>query len=206
MNRISKIIALSVLILVLIIAGYFLYNKWLESKMGLVSFENAIEQEINGKKYIENKEVGLKFAIPDGWSSIKENDSLFLISSNFISIREDNLVPQNGCSIIINTDRQKEGSEYDRQYTLLKKDIINENLSTDNTDIYKKELIELSGIKGIETDLYMDNFLNNQGRVIDIEVPYNNIIYYFETYYFGSDKELCLQEFNNFLTTVNIKK
>jgi hypothetical protein len=206
MNKISKIIALSVLILALIGISYFLYNKWLESKMGFVSFENAIEQEINGKKYIENKEVGLKFTIPDGWEISKEEMGVSMYTSNFVSIREDNLVPKEGCSIIINSDRQKEYSEYDRHYSSLKRDIIDENLSADNTDTYKKELIELSGIKGVKTYFFMANFLNNQGSVINIEIPYNNVIYYFETYYFGPSKELCLQEFNNFLTTVNIKK
>jgi hypothetical protein len=66
MKKSWKIVFLLVLILVLIAIGYFLYNKWWESKMGFVSFEKAQEQIIDGKTYIENKEVGLKFAVPMG--------------------------------------------------------------------------------------------------------------------------------------------
>jgi hypothetical protein len=150
--------------------------------------------------------VGLKFAIPDGWEIEKYSEGIIIHSSDFVSIGKDNFVPQSGCSIVVNSDRQKEGSNYDRQYSSLKKTISDENVFTFNADTNKKEIIELSGLKGIRQEFFMANFFNNQGNVISVLIPYNEVIYSFETYFFGKDKEICLQEFNKFLTTIIIKK
>jgi hypothetical protein len=98
MSKINKILILSVLTLILVIAGYILYNKWWESKMGLVSFEKVQEQSINGKTYIENKEVGLKFAVPDGWEVKKDKMGLSMHSPDFVSFAEDLFsMPKSGC-------------------------------------------------------------------------------------------------------------
>ncbi|MFA5433377.1 MAG: hypothetical protein WC319_11000 [Candidatus Paceibacterota bacterium] len=206
MNKISKIIILSVLTLILIVTGYLLYDKWLESKMGLVSFENVSEEQVDGKRYIENKEVGLRFAIPEGWEVQKDDMGLSMHSSDFVPVEKNDLLPQSGCSVVVNSDRQEKNSDYDRQYSSLERNISNENLLADNSETSKKEIIELAGLKGIRHEFYMANSFNVQGNVISILIPYNEVIYSFETYFFGEDKESCLREFNNFLTTVTIKK
>jgi len=207
MNKISKIIALSVLVLVLIIVGYFLYNKWLESRMGLVSFENAIEQEINGKRYIENKEVGLKFAIPDGWEISKESMGVSMHSQDFVPLADDALfIPKEGCLIEIYTKRQEEGSNYDLNYSYLKDKIASNYCSKYRDDQQKScENQEISGLNGIKESNF-ENEGTNQGFFTIFSVPHNNIIYSFHSYFFGKDKDFCSQEFDNFLTTVNIKK
>ena len=207
MNKISKIIALSVLILALIGISYFLYNKWLESKMGFVSFENAIEQEINGKKYIENKEVGLKFAIPDGWEINKDKIGLSMHSSNFIPFTEDSFfIPKEGCWIEIYTEQQKEGSNYDLNYSYLKDKIASNYCSRyQNSEQKICEIGKISGLDGIRENNF-ENEGENQGFFTSFSIPYNNTVYSFYSYFFGKDKDYCLEEFNNFLTTVNIKK
>ncbi|HNY36151.1 MAG TPA: hypothetical protein PLD14_00195 [Candidatus Pacearchaeota archaeon] len=207
MNKISKIIILSVLTLILITTGYFLYNKWQESKMGLVSFEKVLEQEIDGKKYIENKEVGLTFAVPDGWEIKKDSIGLSIHSSDFIPLEKDSFfIPQKGCWIEVYAELQKEGSNYDIDYSYLKDKIASNYCSRYQNDEQKIcETREVSGLNGLEENDFK-NEGENQGIFTSFSIPYNNIIYSFHSYLFGQDKEVCLQEFNNFLTTVNIKK
>lgn len=175
--------------------------------MGPVSFENVEEQEVDGKIYIENKEVGLIFSVPDGWETEKSDIGLSMRSSDFISVEEAFFIPKSGCRIDIVVERQKEGSDYDMQYTNLKQ-LINDKdmLASRNTDKEKCEIVDMSGLMGARDDLSIDSNVNNLGNRIYVAIPYNNVIYRFETYIFGQDKEKCLQDFDNFLTTVFIKK
>lgn len=207
MNKISKIIILSVLTLILVLAGYFLYNKWLESRMGLVSFENVSDQQINGKRYIENKEVGLRFAVPDGWEIQKDNMGFSMHSSDFIPLTEDSFfMPKKGCWIEVYADVQKEGSNYDLDYSYLKDKIASDYCSRYQNDSQKLcEIGEIYGLIGIKENDFK-NEGENQGTFTSFSVPYNDIIYSFHSYFFGKDREICLQGFNNFLTKVTIKK
>jgi hypothetical protein len=209
MNKISKIIALSVLILILIVVSYFLYNKWLESKMGLVSFENTIEQEIDGKRYIENKEVGLKFAIPDGWEISKEEIGVSMHSSNFIPFTEDSFfIPKEGCWIEVTSEILKNDNDYIPEYGDLKLMINNPDYLFEK-NIYggrELEVTDISGFKGIKSNFLVDSNQDNIGNFMYVAIPNKNIVYFLGTYIFGKNKDYCLQEFNDFLTTVNIKK
>ena len=207
MNKNRKIIILSVLVLSIIIVGYILYNKWLESKTGIVSFENVLEQKIDGNKYIENKEAGLKFVVPEGWEISKDATGLIMHTPDFDFFSEELFyVPKNGCWIEVYAENQKEGSIYDLNYSYLKDKIASNYCSRYQNDEQKICIIEeISGITGIRDN----NFINegeNPGIFISINIPYNNIIYSFYSHLFGKDKESCLQEFNNFLKTVIIKK
>ncbi len=209
MNKISKIIILSVLTLVLIAVGYFLYNKWQESKMGLVSFENVLEQEVGGKKYIENKAVGLKFAIPEGWEIKKDNMGLSMHSYDFVSFAEDSFfIPKKGCWIEAISEILKSDKDYDLEYGDLKLMIENQDYLAQKNDYGEKklEVVEVSGLRGIRSNFLADSNPDNIGNFIYLAIPKDNLLYVFGTYIFGENKELCLQEFNNFLTTINIKK
>jgi len=209
MSKINKILILSVLTLILVIAGYLLYNKWWESKMGLVSFEKVQEQNINGKKYIENKEVGLKFAVPDGWEVTKDKMGLSMHSPDFISFTEDSFfIPKNGCWIEAISEILKNDNDYDWEYGDLKLMISNQEYlaQKNNYDKNKLEVVEISGLKGIKSNYLSDTNPNNIGNFIYVAIPQRNLLYVFNTYIFGDKKELCLQEFNDFLTTINIKK
>ena len=207
MKKIWKIVILSVLILVLIAIAYFFYNKWQESKMGLVSFEKATEQKIDGKTYIENKEVGLKFAVPEGWEILKDNIGLAIQSSDFVPFAEDlSSMPKSGCRIEVYAEVQNKGSNYDLDYSYIEDKIASNYCSKyQNGEQKICEIFKISGLNGIREN----NFKNegeNQGSFTSLSLPHNNIIYSFYSYFFGKDKEICIQEFNNFLTTVTIKK
>lgn len=177
--------------------------------MGLVSFEKAAEQEIDGKKYIENKEVGLKFAVPQGWETEKTKEGVSMHSPDFVSFAEDSFfIPQKGCWIEAISEILKNNDDYDWEYGNLKLMIENQDyLAQENS--YKErnlEVIELSGLKAIRSDRLEDSNQENIGNFIYAAIPYKNLLYVFATYIFGENKDACLQEFNNFLTTVIIKK
>lgn len=207
MKKSCKIIILVFFVLALIGTGFLFYIKWQESKMGLVSFEEATKQEIDGKVYIENKEVGLSFAVPDGWNILKDSAGLSMRSSNFVPLSEDSFfIPKSGCWIEVYAEAQKEGSDYDLDYSYLKDKINSNYCSQYSTDEQKLcEIEEFSGLNGIRQNNF-NNDGENQGIFTSFDIPYNNIVYSFYSYLFGEDKEICLQEFNNFLTTVTIKK
>lgn len=207
MNKNCKIIILSVLALSIVITGYILYNKWLESKMGIVSFENVLETETDGNKYIENKEAGLRFVVPEKWEILKDNTGLIMHSSDFDSFSEELFyVPKSGCWIEVYAEAQKEGSNYDLDYSYLKDKIASNYCSQYQNDEQKVCVMEeISGLTGIREN----NFINegeNPGNFINVSIPHNNIVYSFYSHLFGEDKEFCLQIFNNFLKTVIIKK
>jgi hypothetical protein len=207
MKKLWKIIILSVLILALIAVSYFLYNKWQESKMGLVSFEKATEQKIDGKTYIENKDVGLKFVVPDGWELGKYSEGVSMHSSDFVPFTEDSFfIPKSGCWIELYSKVEKEGSDYDLDYSYLKNEIVSNYCSRYQNNGQKAcEDVKISGLNGIRENNFNDE-QKNPGFFTSLRVPYNNIVYAFSSYFFGKDKEACIQEFNNFLTTVTIKK
>ncbi len=208
MNKTCKIILAVVLVLALIAIGYVCYNKVQEDKMGPVSFESFKKVEADGKVFMENKDIGLKFMVPEGWEV--ENApwaSISVKTPDFIPFTNPSPLPKSGCLININPEIQIEGSKYDLQYTYYKQIIDDkEALAGRNIGKEKCEIVELSGIKAVRDNTFIDSNVDNNGNYIYVAIPYNNIIYRFETYIFGQDKEKCLQNFDNLITTISIKK
>ena len=208
MSKKCKIIIAVVFILALAVAGIFYYNKAQEDKMGPVSFESFKRIEADGKVFMENKDIGLKFEVPEGWEV--ENlvwSAISMASQDFEAFTDESPLPKKGCLININPEIQVQGSDYDLDYTYNKQIIDDKNaLAARNVGNEKCEIIEISGIKSVRDSLFIDSNLNNQGDYIDISIPYNNVVYRFETYIFGENKDSCLEDFNQFLKTISIKK
>lgn len=207
MNIKSKIIITIILVLGLMIAGLFYYNKIKEDKMGPVSFDSFKRTESGGMVLMESKDVGLKFAVPDGWEILSTDiASISMHSPDFIPFQEPSFIPSAGCWIDVTPKIQVEGSDYDLEYTHYKQVIDDKDaLEAMNSENERCEIGILDGLKSIKDD-YFNNDGNNQGNFISLIIPYNNVVYHFETYIFGKDKEKCSQEFDNFLTTISIKK
>ncbi|MFZ3055024.1 MAG: hypothetical protein WA091_03550 [Minisyncoccales bacterium] len=207
MNKKRKIIIAVVLILVLAIAGYLWYKKVQEDRMGPVSFDSFEKIEIDGKVFMENKDIGLKFMVPDGWEVVSTDiASLSMYSSDFVPFQDPSFIPKKGCWIDVAPKVQIEGSKYDLQYTYYRQVIDDEEvLNTLNQGNDKCEIVDLDGLK-FAKEIYSNNNSDNQGEYIGLTTPYNNVVYRFNTYIFGQDKEKCVQEFNNFLSTISIKK
>ena len=207
MNKKCKTIIAIVFILALIAVGFFYYNKMQEDRMGPVSFESFKKTETDGKVFMENKDIGLKFMVPEGWEVISTDiASISMHSPDFVPFQDPSFIPKTGCWIDITPKIQIEGSDYDLQYTYYRQIIDDkEVLATMNRENEKCEIVNLDGLKSVK-DINSENNEENQGSFISITTPYNNVVYRFDTYIFGQDKEKCLQDFNNFLTTVSIKK
>jgi len=206
MNKVCKIIITIVFVLALIAAGYLWYNKVQESRMGPVSFESFEKVESDGKVFMENKDIGLKFMVPEGWEVISTDiASLSMHSPDFVPFMDPSFIPKNGCWVDVTPKIQIEGSDYDLQYSDLKQEIENDDY-LENTDKKKCEIMILYGLEGVKCNLLMDENINNQGNYIYFSIPYDNVVYRFETHIFGQDKDKCLQDFDNFLTTISIKK
>jgi hypothetical protein len=207
MNKTCKIIIAVIFILALIVAGFLYYNKTQEDKMGSVSFESFKRIETDGKVFMENKDIGLKFMVPEGWEVQNLTWSAISVASqDFEPFTDPSPLPKKGCLINIDPEIQVQGSDYDLQYTDLKQRIDSGSCSMfGNSEKEKCEIVDFSGLKGIR-DRYSENKIENPGFFTDLSVPYNNVIYRFESYVFGEDQDRCLQEFNNFLSSVSIKK
>lgn len=202
MNKKHIIIAI-VLILILTIAGYLWYKKVQEDRMGPVSFDSFKRIETDGKVFLENKDIGLKFMVPQGWE-VQDLpwSSISVASQDFEPFNGKSPVPQRGCLININPKIQIEGSEYDLDYTDLRQRIDSDDCMFFKN--YEKEnckIVDILGLKGIR-----DNYSENGGIITNLSIPYNNVIYHFEAYIFGENKDKCLQEFDNLLSTISIKK
>jgi hypothetical protein len=209
MNNNCKKILVAFFILAVISAGYLFYIKYQESKLGPVSYESFKKIEENGKTFLENKEVGLKFQIPDKWKTnyVFGWTSLSMQSDDFKVFNEKNYpIPEKGCWINVIAQKQylnKEDSEYLDAIELIGD---GEYLNSQNTDSSKYEVYSLDSIQSIKSNILINQNKDNQGNYVSIEVPYNNTYYSFETHLFGQDKEKCQEEFNNFLKTISIKK
>jgi len=206
MNKKHKITIAVVLILVLAITAYLWYEKVQENRMGPVSFESFQRIEADGNVFMENKDIGLKFMVPSGWEVLSTDiASISMHSSDFIPFQDPSFIPKTGCWIDVTPKIQIEGSEYDLQYTYYRQ-LIDDKESLDfiNQKDGNYEIIDLNGFKFVkETDV---NNGNNQGKLIVLTTPYNNVVYRFNTYIFGQDQEKCTLAFNNFLSTISIKK
>ncbi|MFA5086562.1 MAG: hypothetical protein WC468_03195 [Candidatus Paceibacterota bacterium] len=207
MSKKYKIIIGAVFILALVVAGFFYYNKAQEDKMGPVSFESFKRTEADGKVFMENKDIGLKFMVPEGWEVKNLTwSSISVASQDFEPFTDPSPLPKKGCLINIDPEIQIEGSEYDLQYTDLKQRIDSGSCSLFNNDNQEKcEIVDFYGLKGVR-DSFSENKTENPGFFTNLSIPYNNIIYRFESYIFGENKDACLQEFDNFLKSVSIKK
>ncbi|MDD5098480.1 MAG: hypothetical protein PHD31_02065 [Candidatus Pacebacteria bacterium] len=209
MNNKYKTLLIVIVILAIIAIGYLSYVRYQESKLGPVSYESFKRAEENGKTFLENKEVGLKFEVPEGWKTnyVFGWTSLSMQSEDFKVFNEKNYpIPEKGCWINVVAEKQYLGKE-DAEY-LDAIELINDSeyLSSQNTDNNKYEVYYLDSIESIKSNILIDQNKDNQGNYISVEVPYNNIYYSFETHLFGQDKEKCQEEFNNFLKTISIKK
>lgn len=200
----KKYIFIIILVFVLAIIGLFIFmmNNRNDKDREYSIYDFNVETK-EGISYVNNEKIGLNFAIPKGWKAVEDLMSSFSIrTENFIPLNSNissNSIPRTGCWIGVSAIFEEEGSEEDVHYSITKYYIDNPSEKKDN-----QEVIGIDDIKGLKEYLISEG--ENQGKTVMIWVPINNIVYLFQTSLFGEDKELCQEEFNNFLNTVSIKK
>ncbi|MDD4531364.1 MAG: hypothetical protein PHH21_01495 [Candidatus Pacebacteria bacterium] len=200
MNKRYKIIVVVVFILALIVAGFFYYNKAQEDKMGPVSFESFKRIEADGKVFMENKDIGLKFEVPDGWKVDNAGwSTISLISDNFVPFKEDmaNAPLANvGCWIDITAEKEQKTENYiNNTYNFIKE-----------LKSYPKDGVSIINVGGYDSLKTVSSIggENQVGENVYIETPNNNIIYTFQLSYLKNNTSDCLNIFNKFLDSASI--
>ncbi|MDD4074361.1 MAG: hypothetical protein PHU17_02480 [Candidatus Pacebacteria bacterium] len=202
----KKYIFIIILVFVLAVIGLFVFitgnNDEKTESNPFYFFEVSKYGEIS---FVEDKEAGLSFIIPKGWDKKDDLMAQFSIVTEDFSPIDDKIssssFPKNGCWIGISADHEIETENNIALYN----DIIyhiehQENII--NEDNSYEEIVSINEVKSLKRSIIAED----KGKKISIFVPLNNRIYLFETYLFGEDKESCEGEFNNFLSTISIKK
>ena len=183
------------------------YKNEKENELNYLTIEDFTKTEVDGKTILENKDIGLRFTVPQGWetgSSYWSNISL--VSPDFEPLRNDPTaapLPQKGCWIDVVFVAKVGDGIYRVDYDFLK-NLINspEYLESNNTEKETYEIIEVNGLKAVKNIYKIDNENNED---VFIQIPFGkNRAYSFNTYLVGQDKERCLEEFNSFISSVSI--
>ena len=203
MNKSLKtflIVLCAVILLSFLIFKVIEYKNEKENELNYLTIEDFTKTEIDGKTILENKDIGLKFAVPQGWetgSSYWSNISL--VSPDFEPLRNDPTaapLPQKGCWIdVVFSLNSAHGISYDFVNNLIS---TKGYLESYNEEGKHYEIIKVGGLNAIKETIDEDYMLTR--------VPFKkNGIISFETYLMGQDKEKCLAEFNSFIDSIFIK-
>ena len=199
MKKAFKIIIAIVLVLALSIIGFLYYNKIQEEKMGPVSFESFKRIESDGKVFMENKDIGFKFMVPEGWEVKNAGwSSISVVSQDFEPFKGDmaNAPLANiGCWIDVTAETEKITREYINNIATLIKEV--KSLPKDGVSIVK-----IGGYDSLKTVSSIGGG-NQVGESIYIETPNDNHTYTFQLSVLSSNNS-CLNSFNKFLDAIYI--
>lgn len=197
-----------VFVLFLIAGGIFYWWQWKkETEIGFTWFGKFVERNLDGEKIIKDKKSGLSVKIPKDWKKVEGVGGLSIIflSPDFELHSKmgpyDPPIPEKGCSIEMSAKKEIPFSDYDIEYSYLKKEIEGCLKSTGCED----EVMEVNGHKALKHIFYPEDQSTFAGNSVSIKVPSNEWVYTFKTYLFSQDREKCIQEFDKFLETVSIK-
>lgn len=207
----KKILIIATVVVLLLIGVFFYWWQGMKiEKPRPEKLENYLIQEEATEKIIKNKNIGLAFKIARDWqikkteyltSSRGGNDwGLILTSPDFVANPNSYwiLIPQKGCLINVFARHDQKRAEWIKTEMELAK----------KGSLAQKEVISLSGQEALKTIFgEKDSQKDSQGLVyLVIEATRGNIVYTFESYLLGQEKERCLADFNDFFKTVSISK
>jgi len=158
---------------------------------------------------IENKNAGLTFSVPEGWTvdninnpdnpTYIEETGIVMISPEAEPISQNVfIIPQKGCSIIINVSNKNNN---------LERESIEAEIESEMSSPFKK-IVNISNKKGISIIYGSDEELNNMEKLLQnrkILIPYKNNLYSIETYITYQDKEYCRKKWDEFIETIIIQ-
>jgi hypothetical protein len=207
------IIIFIVVILILVVGGFFyLGNYYREKKiredlvkeffnfnLGILP-EGFMANQISGDTILENKNIGISFKVPTGWTFIGYMDHYIDLKSSDYETDPNTLIRLGGCLITINTS----------YYTLFtSSNLISriDRLEKGNIRSEDGEVIKVNNISALKI-VDQDEWLSKDGieEIIEVGVPFINTKseVKFSTKIF-KNQDKCVQEFNKFLETVYIK-
>jgi len=180
--KFKKLIFFSVIIILLVFLGVFLWKMYEKPDVGYIQFEDFLVQETIDGKVITQEETGLRLVIPSDWEIVSGRDGLFFNTSDL---------------------KEKEGTDYDILYTLTKNNIKICKESLDYDCGY--DLTEIDGNQALKDSSTIENE-SIFGDQVRVQVPKNQNLYIFESYLFGQDREECSKKFNKILKTIQINQ
>jgi len=188
--------------LIMLFGGIFLwteYSKQIEEILPAVRFEapeNYIITETEQGIVVENKNAGISFKVPEGWTVDKEEIGIDEWVINLLSpeaeLNESGLLIE-GCGV---------GTwiEYDK----IRADIARNKI--EDPDWFSGgisggyESNEISSYPSLKTILENPGW----GQAVTVHVPIEDKIYIFETRFLPEEMERCSKEFEEFLKEVSI--
>ena len=198
MPKNKKIVFLIIIILLLIIAGGVFW--WWQKREIKGSPEDYVIKETEEEKIVENKKAGLTVKVPEGWEVKKmdvEEGSIVLQSLNIEGEKRNGMaVPPliKGCGIEISV-----------VYGEMSFEEIKEKVKTIHWGLQiRSEEFEEVIINDYQA---LKNTFDSEvlGPVVTIYIPKENKLYDFSLYFAIDGKEKCIQEFESFLETIQIK-
>jgi len=194
-----------ILILLLIAGGVFWWWENNKKKEGIiVEFEppkNYVIRETPEGRIVENEKTGLIFKIPDTWkveiNEYKKGEGIVEIFSSDVSFYPNTKLPKNGCGIAISIEYK--GLEETAGLINFIKEI---QTNQDTEANRNKTVIDVSYYPALKSMIF---YKPEMGQGFKVEVPINNSRTYIFNTFFPSEEEKCVDEFNKFLETVEIK-
>ena len=201
----KKVIFFIILILLLAVAGVFLWQKYKKPDVGYVLSEEFTITESNGEKIIEYKEGGFKMRIPGDWDIDDSSGTALLNTSPDFQLHPNvgpfgAPLPEKGCVVSIEIIK---GASLGMEYSYIRQ--LMEACPTLGQDCNEYTVVEFNKLKGLKHTYIPENSLI-PGKYVSIKIPKNKRLYTFESHLFSQDRERCEQEFDKILSAVEIRK
>ena len=208
------IIAILAVIIVLVVGCFAIYSYYINQKKEenfrarvqdfkarKAYFEDFNERIENDDVRMDSDKAKVSVKIPRGWDAFEGSFSaISMKSKDFLPMDGDVRkapIPSTGCWIDFNVQIDKVEDGY--------KNLI--QLALDTPEYFlnnnKEQKVRIGELNGIKTVIF--NNENNFDFAVFVEIPKGNITYKVDSYIFGTSKERCEKEFDDFLNSLVIK-
>ncbi|MDD4409165.1 MAG: hypothetical protein PHW52_00755 [Candidatus Pacebacteria bacterium] len=167
-----------------------------------VSFSDFDASEKDGYVTYASKKAGISLQVHDDWELVEEDFGFVsLKSKDFIPLDNDWIkkpLASEGCWVEVNINIARDSDNYQN----MNEEYIKNEQYINNDDDPNEQVIDLGSIKALESITEVKDL---DGKISSVTIPNNNITYKFDAYFFGKDKERCENDFNIFLSSLEIK-
>ena len=193
----KKVVFILVIVLLLGVGGFF----WWQGQEIKGSPEDYVIKETEEGKIVENKKARLTVRVPEGWEAekmdVEEGLMIFFPLETEMEIREEKIVLpiKNGC-LIRATIVYREG-DFDQ----IKRETRRDHFLIGSVKYDEFEEITINNYYAVKNVFEFEKL----GPGMSIYIPVKNKVYGFHLVWALEEKEKCVQEFDKFLETVQIK-
>jgi len=212
MSKKIKLFGLFLVIAILIIGGFFWWRSYSDRKIGEMLAKDFFDfhlgilpkgfvvNETLGIKILENKDMGISFEVPTGWSFIGHMDDYIDLKSSDYKTDPETLVRIDGCLITVNVSYYSLFSSSNLIYRIAE-------IRDGNANSEPGEIIKIGGKEALKL-VNQNEWLSKEGikETIEVGVPFADAIaeVKFSTKIFENNLK-CIDEIDNFLAKVSIK-